>query len=86
MDLNTIWFILLGVLLTGYAILDGFDLDRFRPRILVMENDRPAGAAIEPYLAGRGYRKFYRQKINDFYVRADDPCRDLTVAGLPLCL
>jgi len=26
MDLNTTWFILLGVLLTGYAILDGFDL------------------------------------------------------------
>jgi len=26
MDLNILWFILLGVLLTGYAILDGFDL------------------------------------------------------------
>ncbi len=26
MDLNTIWFILVGVLLTGYAVLDGFDL------------------------------------------------------------
>jgi cytochrome d ubiquinol oxidase subunit II len=26
MDLNTLWFILLGVLLAGYAILDGFDL------------------------------------------------------------
>jgi cytochrome d ubiquinol oxidase subunit II len=26
MDLNVIWFVLLGVLLTGYAILDGFDL------------------------------------------------------------
>ena len=26
MDLNTTWFILIGVLLTGYAILDGFDL------------------------------------------------------------
>jgi cytochrome d ubiquinol oxidase subunit II len=25
MDLNLIWFVLLGVLLTGYAILDGFD-------------------------------------------------------------
>jgi cytochrome d ubiquinol oxidase subunit II len=25
-DLNTIWFILIGVLFTGYAILDGFDL------------------------------------------------------------
>ena len=25
-DLNTTWFILIGVLLSGYAILDGFDL------------------------------------------------------------
>ena len=25
-DLNTIWFFLVGVLLAGYAILDGFDL------------------------------------------------------------
>jgi len=26
MDLNTVWFVLLGILLAGYAILDGFDL------------------------------------------------------------
>ena len=26
MNLNILWFILLGGLLTGYAILDGFDL------------------------------------------------------------
>lgn len=26
MDLNTIWFLLIGVLFIGYAILDGFDL------------------------------------------------------------
>jgi cytochrome d ubiquinol oxidase subunit II len=26
MDLNTMWFLLLGVLLAGYAVLDGFDL------------------------------------------------------------
>ena len=26
LDLNTIWFILVGILLTGYAVLDGFDL------------------------------------------------------------
>ncbi len=26
MDLNLFWFVLLGILLTGYAILDGFDL------------------------------------------------------------
>ncbi len=63
-------------------VLDGFDLKRFRPRVLMIENDRPAGEAIEPYLAQRGYRKFHRQQINDFYVRTDDPCHDLTVTGL----
>jgi cytochrome bd ubiquinol oxidase subunit II len=26
LDLNTVWFILVGILFTGYAILDGFDL------------------------------------------------------------
>src|SRR5205809_7588481 len=26
MDLNVVWFILLGLLLAGYAVLDGFDL------------------------------------------------------------
>lgn len=26
MDLNTIWYLLVGILITGYAILDGFDL------------------------------------------------------------
>lgn len=26
MDLNIVWFILIGILLSGYAILDGFDL------------------------------------------------------------
>ena len=25
MNLNAIWFILLGILLTGYGVLDGFD-------------------------------------------------------------
>src|SRR3989338_9122427 len=26
LDLNTIWFLLVGALFTGYAVLDGFDL------------------------------------------------------------
>ena len=26
MDLNMVWFLLVGVLIIGYAILDGFDL------------------------------------------------------------
>jgi hypothetical protein len=63
------------------GVLEGFHLERFKPRILVVENDRPAGAAIEPYLRSRGYRRFHRQKINDFYVRADDAATDLTLEG-----
>ncbi|MEK6798655.1 MAG: FkbM family methyltransferase [Planctomycetota bacterium] len=62
-------------------VLAGFNLDRYKPRILLIENDRPAGAAIEPSLNARGYRKFHRQAINDFYVRDDDPANDLTLDG-----
>jgi cytochrome d ubiquinol oxidase subunit II len=38
-DLNTIWFFLVGVLLTGYAVLDGFDLGT-GPLLLCVNNDR----------------------------------------------
>lgn len=41
LDLNTIWFILIGVLLAGYAILDGFDLGVGAFYLLVEDdNDR----------------------------------------------
>ena len=65
-------------------VLDGFSLERFKPRVLVIENDRPTGDEIEPYLKSRGYRKFHRQKINDFYVRTDDPADDLTLSDFVL--
>jgi cytochrome d ubiquinol oxidase subunit II len=39
MDLNTIWFVLVGVLLTGYAVLDGFDLGT-GPLLLLTRDDR----------------------------------------------
>ena len=67
-------------------VLDGFDLDRFRPRILLIENDRPSAQEIEPYLCERGYRKFHHQKTKDFYVRVDDPADDLVLDGFePEC-
>ena len=62
-------------------VLDGFTLERFKPRVLVIENDRPSGSTIEPYLTDRGYRKFHRQQINDFYIRKDDAADDLTLTG-----
>ena len=40
LDLNTVWFILVGVLLTGYAMLDGFDLGVGALHLLVVKDDR----------------------------------------------
>jgi len=39
MDLNTFWFFLVGVLLTGYALLDGFDLGT-GPLLLCTKSDQ----------------------------------------------
>jgi cytochrome d ubiquinol oxidase subunit II len=40
-DLNTTWFVLIGILLTGYAILDGFDLGVGALHLLVKgDNER----------------------------------------------
>src|SRR6516164_11624559 len=38
LNLNLIWFILLGVLLAGYAILDGFDLGVGMLHLLVRDD------------------------------------------------
>lgn len=46
MDLNTIWFILFGVLIAGYAVLDGFDLG-VGVLHLFAKNDRERDAHAE---------------------------------------
>lgn len=38
-DLNIVWFVLIGVLLTGYAILDGFDLGVGALHLLVKKDE-----------------------------------------------
>lgn len=53
-DLNTIWFILIGALLSGYAILDGFDLGVGSIYLLIKgdENRRLALNTIGPVWDG----------------------------------
>ncbi len=54
MDLNLTWFILLGVLLAGYAVLDGFDLGVGMLHLLARDDDerRTFIAAIGPVWDG----------------------------------
>jgi cytochrome bd ubiquinol oxidase subunit II len=40
LDLNVVWFVLVGVLLTGYAILDGFDLGVGALHLLVKGDEK----------------------------------------------
>jgi len=47
MILNTIWFVLIGVLLAGYAVLDGFDLGAAILLPFVAKNDRERNAILQ---------------------------------------
>lgn len=53
-------------------VLQGFDLDRFRPRILIIEdNSGGADARVSAYVAARGYRPSFHVEQNVFYTRDD---------------
>ena len=49
--LQLTWFVLLGVLMAGYAILDGFDLSRDDAEGLIMQARLKAGWITEEDLA-----------------------------------
>jgi FkbM family methyltransferase len=54
---------------TELAVLRGFTLERWKPRLLVIENNYSV-PEIEAYLQPRGYLKALRHEVNDFYLRA----------------
>ena len=54
--------------------LDGFDLARWRPRLLLVE-DLCMNLRLNRYLGARGYRWFRRTGLNDWYVPRDSPAR-----------
>lgn len=49
-------------------VLTGFDLARFKPRVLIIEdNSNGADRRVSDYLAQRGYREQFRVEQNVFY-------------------
>jgi FkbM family methyltransferase len=73
------------------AVLDGFDLDRFRPHVLLIEDQqgrwgRRAGPSLPDRLAPHGYAQAGWVGSNRLFVREDEPelLRDaVELAGVP---
>jgi FkbM family methyltransferase len=55
-------------------VLDGFDLSRWKPRLILIE-DLVLDLRLHRYLTSRGYRWIRRTGINSWYVPADAPHR-----------
>ena len=58
---------------TELEVLEGCDLVRWRPRVIVCECWQEDGGSIEPHLHGFGYRKQKRMTHNDLYLLDEVP-------------
>jgi FkbM family methyltransferase len=66
-------FVSIDVESSELDVLEGFDLQRFAPRVLVIEdNSSGADRRVNDYLAARGYVERFRVEQNAFYTRRDD--------------
>lgn len=55
------------------SVLRGFDLSRWQPRVLILEdNSNFTSTEVRAYLAERGYLPFRRTGVNDWYAQAAD--------------
>jgi FkbM family methyltransferase len=55
------------------SVLEGFDLERHRPRILILEDNTVGGdSGVIKHMAKHGYVHFKRTGVNEWYARADD--------------
>jgi FkbM family methyltransferase len=54
-------------------VLDGFDLNRFKPRVMIIEdNSRPRSTALPDYIKQFPYTLVARLAVNDVYIRSDE--------------
>lgn len=55
-------------------VLKGFSTERFRPRIFIIEdNGENTCSNVPEYLEEKGYKKFFRTGVNDWYGMRFDP-------------
>lgn len=55
------------------AVLEGFTLEAYRPRIVIIEDNSVTGdRGVAQYMADRGYVHFRRTGVNEWYAHASD--------------
>jgi FkbM family methyltransferase len=55
------------------SVLEGFDLERHRPRIVILEDNTVDGeASVAQHMAEHGYVHFKRTGVNEWYARESD--------------
>ncbi|HYE01637.1 MAG TPA: FkbM family methyltransferase [Phycisphaerales bacterium] len=71
---GTIDFVVIDVEGGELGLLRGFDLERFRPRVLCIEDlARGRDGSVRAHVEARGYEHAGVTGRNDLYVRADEP-------------
>jgi FkbM family methyltransferase len=55
------------------SVLEGFDLDHYRPRIVIIEDNSIAGnASVARHMTNHGYVHFKRTGVNEWYAHESD--------------
>jgi len=73
-DVAAIDFVTIDVEGHEMQVLRGFSLDKYKPRILIIEdNTMGMDKTIPDYLKALGYIKFYRTGCNEWYSHQNDP-------------
>ena len=73
-DVSEVDFVSIDVEGHELDVLKGFSTERFRPRIFIIEdNGENACSNVPEYMEGKGYIKFFRTGVNDWYGMRFDP-------------
>jgi FkbM family methyltransferase len=55
------------------SVLEGFDLERYRPRVVILEDNSIDGnASVSRHMADHGYVHFRRTGVNEWYAHESD--------------
>ena len=72
-QLESLDFVTVDVEGAELEVLRGFDLRKWKPRVLMVENNSGGhDRSVRRYLQSKGYRCFLNDRLNDWYAAKDD--------------